>query len=209
MTDTSPTNRFDLRAEKWDADPVKLARALAVADGIRSQVPTLAHARALEYGCGTGLLSFALRPDCAHICLADSSSGMLAMLNEKIAVSGVTNMFPRKLDLVTDHLPSERYDLIYTLMTIHHIRDTDKLLSDFHALLTSSGYLCIADLDIEDGSFHGPEFDGHKGFDRDDLGRKAEGAGFRDVRFSTVFHTKKGAGQNQTEYPVFLMVASK
>ncbi|SBT09194.1 Methyltransferase type 12 [Candidatus Accumulibacter aalborgensis] len=209
MTTLPSTHHFDSRATTWDADPDKHSRALAVAEGIRSQVPLSPAMHALEYGCGTGLLSFALQPDLEHISLADSSPGMLAVLNEKITANGITNMWPRQLDLVTDPLPQESYDLIYSLMTLHHVSDTSGMLKNLHALLASPGYLCVADLDAEDGSFHGPGFEGHHGFDRDALGATAESAGFQDIRFTTVFRMTKGDGPNPTVYPVFLMVARK
>ena len=72
-------------------------------------------------------------------------------------------------------------------MTFHHIEDIDKILRDLFSLLVAPGYLCIADLDSEDGSFHGPEFTGHLGFDRNELERKLTHAGFRSVDFTTVF----------------------
>jgi 2-polyprenyl-3-methyl-5-hydroxy-6-metoxy-1,4-benzoquinol methylase len=134
---------------------------------------------------------------------------MLTVLTEKLAAQPMPHMRPLKLDLATDPPPDERYDLIYSLMTFHHIADTDKILADLFALLTPGGYLCIADLDSEDGSFHGPDFDGHKDFDRDDLGRKATHAGFRSVGFRTVFRMTKSVDQGQNEFPVFLMVARK
>jgi 2-polyprenyl-3-methyl-5-hydroxy-6-metoxy-1,4-benzoquinol methylase len=203
------TQHFDESASTWDADPVKNARALAVAEGIRNSGLLSPGIRALEYGCGTGLLSFALQPQLEHITLADNSSGMLAVLEKKIAAAQVTNMLPTKLDLVIDPMPQERYDLIYTLMTFHHIEDTDQLLHDLFTLLTRPGYLCVADLDAEDGSFHGPGFEGHKGFSREELGRKARRAGFRSVEFSTVFRMTKSDSPGQTEFPLFLMVAQK
>ena len=209
MSSTPSANDFDARATTWDADPVKQARALAVARGIQTQLPLSPRMRALEYGCGTGLLSFALQARLGHISLADSSDGMLAVLNEKIAANRISNMRATRLDLVTDALPDDRYDLIYTLMTLHHIGDTDGLLRSLHTLLASPGYLCVADLDAEDGSFHGQGFDGHNGFDRRALAAKAEAAGFRKVDFTTVFSMTKGEGAAQTVYPVFLMVAQK
>ncbi|MDV7391839.1 class I SAM-dependent methyltransferase, partial [Arthrospira platensis SPKY1] len=51
------------------------------------------------------------------------------------------------LDLLTDAPPPERYDLIYTLMTLHHVADTNRLLRAFHDLLRPGGWLGIADLD--------------------------------------------------------------
>ncbi len=204
-----PANEFDARAKTWDDDPDKTARAQAVATGIRREVPLSPALRALEYGCGTGLLSFALRPDLGQITLADSSDGMLAVLQAKIADCGDAGMRAVKLDLVSDPLPADRYSLVYTMMTFHHITDTDKLLRDLHALIAAPGVLCVADLDREDGSFHGADFTGHKGFDREELGRQARAAGFARVQFTTVYNMTKVDGPGQTEFPLFLMVAEK
>lgn len=204
----SSTSYFDAKANTWDSDPVKVARATAVADGIRQHVPFTADTTGLEYGCGTGLLSFALREQFKHITLADNSPGMLDTLRAKITAAGVTHLEPRQLDLTAGPRPEERFGVIYTAMTLHHIPDTDGILREFYALLETPGYLCIADLDLEDGSFHGPGFDGHNGFDRATLGAQARAAGFSKVHFETIFHMTKGNG-TQTEFPIFLMVATK
>jgi len=196
---------FDTKARTWDDDPMKTERARTVADKIRTQIPLTDQMTGFEYGCGTGLLSFALASDLRQITLADSSSGMLEVLKEKIAAAGINNMLPSKLDLTTDPLPQTRFDLIYSLMTFHHIDATDRVLRDLYSLLKSPGYLCVADLASEDGSFHGADFTGHKGFDRKELTDKAERAGFRNISFSTVFQISKGA----RDYPVFLLIAEK
>jgi ubiquinone/menaquinone biosynthesis C-methylase UbiE len=201
------TEYFDKRAKNWDDDPMKTARAQAVAEGIRAHVPLATHMSGLEYGCGTGLLSFALQPHLQQITLADSSPGMLTVLQGKIESCRIANMRPMKLDLTNDPLPQERYNIIYSLMTFHHIPDTNKILRDLYKLLASPGYLCIADLDSEDGSFHGLDFLGHKGFDRDSLAQQARNVGFRNTDFSSVFTISKGTPPK--EFPVFLMVAEK
>jgi SAM-dependent methyltransferase len=203
------SNHFDERARTWDDDPVKHARALAVAEGIRGQVPLSPQMHALEYGCGTGLLGFALRPHLGRLTLADSSDGMLAVAREKIAHARVTNMRTLTLDLAVDPVPDERYDLICSLLTFHHVEDVADVLRKLFVLLASPGYLCVADLDLEDGSFHGPWFSGHKGFDRTELGSMAERAGFRNVRFNTVLHVQKDESAGQSSFPLFLMVAEK
>ena len=200
---------FDDKARTWDSDPIKRERALAVATAIRQRVPLARDWRALEYGCGTGLLSFALCTDLGRITLADSSSGMLAVLAEKITAAGLTHLRPLALDLLTDPLPAERYDLIYTLMTLHHVADVDRLLRAFHDLLQPGGWLVIADLDREDGSFHGPGFTGHHGFDRATLRAQLIDAGFEGVEVSTCYVMKKATDAGTREYPLFLAVAAR
>ena len=200
---------FDEKAQEWDNDPVKLERAAAVAAAIRNRVRLSPDLSALEYGCGTGLLSFALSRELGSIMLADSSAGMLAVLREKIAASGADHLRPMRLDLTVDPLPAERYDLIYTLMTLHHVSDVDRILRDFHALLRPDGALCIADLDREDGSFHGAGFDGHHGFEREALRDRLARAGFGEIQFDTCYMMRKSQGEGAREYPVFLAVARK
>jgi ubiquinone/menaquinone biosynthesis C-methylase UbiE len=176
---------FDAMAKDYDAETRRVKRAQNVAAAIKQSVRLLPSMTALEYGCGTALLSFALQSSLGSITLADSSEGMINILQGKIAVSGLNHMIPVRLDLSTDPLPSDRYQIIYMLMTLHHISDTAKILRDFHTLLEARGILCIADLDKEDGSYHGPDFSGHPGFDRDELKEDLLSAGFRNVLFKT------------------------
>ena len=198
-------SEFDARAAQWDEDPAKVERARLVAEAILAQAGPLSAARALEVGCGTGLLGFALQPHLGHLTLADASPGMLAVLREKIAASGAANMTPLALDLAADPLPGDRFDLLCTLMTLHHLADTDAALARFHALLAPGGLLCISDLDLEDGSFHGPEADVHRGFGREDLAGRLVRAGFRDPRFSTPFTIDRDG----RSYPAFLVLADR
>ncbi len=200
---------FDQKAREWDADPVKTERAHAVADAIRKRVTLRPGFTVFEYGCGTGLLSFALQPHVSHITLADSSPGMLDVLKKKIAARSIRNMTPVRLDLCTDPLPKERYDLVCMLMVLHHLPDTQRILNDFHGLLARGGYLCIADLDKEDGSYHGPDFSGHTGFDRRELQEEVEQAGFRTISWETVYTMTKETAHGRNTYPLFLMVAEK
>jgi len=201
---------FDERAKDWDSDPKKVERARVVADAIRKTVPLSRDMKALEYGCGTGLLSFALQSGLGSITLADTSQGMLDVLSEKIASAGVTNMHPVRLDLATDPLPAERYHLTYSLMTLHHIHDVNDVLVRFWELLEPDGVLLVADLDKEDGSFHTDgSTDVHLGFDRVELQSMVESIGFGDVTFSTAYQIKKKIGDIEKTFPVFLMSARK
>lgn len=204
---------FDERAREWDDDPRKHRRAVAVAEAIRASGPLPRGARGLELGCGTGLLSFALREVLGpavleHVVLADTSDGMLEVLREKIADAGRDNAFEaRRFDIATDPLPFERFDLVYSLMVLHHIPETDAALARSLEVLRPDGVMLVADLAAEDGSFHGPEVDVHHGFDPDELRRRALAAGFEDVRSSIVYELPKTVGEEKRAYPLFLLVA--
>ena len=201
---------FDERAKDWDSDPKKVERARVVAEAIRNAIPLSKNMTVLEYGCGTGLLSFALQEDLGQITLADTSQGMLDVLSEKIASSGVTNMHPVRLDLETEPLPAEKYHITYSLMVLHHIHDARGILDKFYAALEPNGYLIVADLDKEDGSFHTDgTTDVHKGFDRRELQEWVEAIGFENVRFSTAYEIRKEIDGREKTFPVFLMSAQR
>ncbi len=200
---------FDSKARQWDENPVFQERANRIAVAIQAAVPLDATMRALDYGSGTGMLSFPLHELLGHITLKDTSPGMLAVAEEKIAAWGVANMTTRLMDLTAAPMPDERYDLIYSSMTLHHIPDTDAILKVFHDLLTPGGWLCIADLDQEDGSFHGSHVDVHHGFERAALASRMAGAGFGDLEFSSVFEIVKETESGTRAYPVFLLRARR
>ena len=201
---------FDERAKDWDSDPQKVERAHAVAEAIRKAVPLSPSMKALEYGCGTGLLSFALQSDLGQITLADTSQGMLEVLVNKIIEAKVRNMHPVRLDLESDPIPAERFDLMYSLMTLHHIHNVKKVLIKFYDLLVPQGYLLVADLDREDGSFHTDgTTDVHQGLDRAELQKTVEELGFENVKFSTAYEIKKQIDHAEKVFPVFLMLAQK
>jgi 2-polyprenyl-3-methyl-5-hydroxy-6-metoxy-1,4-benzoquinol methylase len=142
--------------------------------------------------------------------LADTSQGMLDVLSAKIKDAGFDNLHPIRLDLTSQPALPTHFDVIYSLMVMHHIPEIAIVLRQFHALLNPDGYLCIADLEKEDGSFHGPEVrDVHPGFDRTELEAQVLEAGFRVVSFSKVYSIKKLVNGREKLFPIFLMVTKK
>jgi ubiquinone/menaquinone biosynthesis C-methylase UbiE len=98
------------------------------------------------------------------------------------------------------------------MMTLHHIPDTQLILNQFYELLNPGGYLCVADLDKEDGSFHGQDVDDvHKGFDRKELASLTEKLGFTNIDLSTAYKMEREINDHGESklFPIFLMVAQK
>lgn len=200
---------FDQKAATWEQNPIHRARTEAIAAAMRRRIPMDPAWKAIEVGCGTGLLSFALCDELGSVLLVDTSEGMLEVLRGKIEAAGIATMRPTLLDLTQGPLPAERFDLVFLQMALHHIADIDGILGRFHRLLAAGGWLAIADLDREDGSFHGAGFDGHNGFDRADLLARAASAGFHDGAIETVFEIRRPMDAGERAYPVFLLVARR
>jgi len=201
-------SRFDQAAATWDEQPTRIVLAKAIAQTMLTQVPISPAMTALDYGCGTGLVTLALQPHLQRIIGADSSPGMLAKLQEKMQAWGITNVETLLLDLATQPPPSGlRADLIVSAMALHHIADIPHLLQALTGLLTPDGYLALADLDAEDGSFH-TDMSGvhHLGIDRAWLVAQLTALGFQDISATTAHVIERPDETGITRrYPVFLV----
>ena len=201
------TSSFDARAQTWDDDPRRRQLAASVFAALAQAVPLRADMVALDYGAGTGLLALALAARVRRVLAVDSSAGMLAVLAQKARAGGFANVETLHADFAQDPLPAGPFDLVASAMTLHHVADVEGLLRKFFALLAPGGRIALADLDAEDGSFHGPDAPGvhHLGFDRAALARQLADAGFADIRFSDAARSEK----NGRVYSVFLVAARK
>lgn len=201
---------FDAAAETWDDDPVRRARTTALAEALRAAVPLDPSTRVLEYGAGTGLLSHRLAAHVGTITVADASAGMVEVAASRIEESGLAHLTARRLDLTVDPVPADRYDLVVSIMAMHHVSDVPRVLAAFHELLRPGGSVAIADLDHDpDNHFHAHDFDGHRGFDRDTIAGWLAAAGFTHVVFSTPHVVTKEVGGARREFPLFLAVGRR
>jgi ubiquinone/menaquinone biosynthesis C-methylase UbiE len=200
---------FDKEAAGWDEHPTRVQLAQDIASAIAREVPLGPTMGVLDFGCGTGIATLQLAASVGTVTGVDSSQGMLDVLKAKIDQQGHTNVTTRRL-LPGDEV-SGSYDLIVTSMTLHHVADIDAQLTQFFRALKASGWLCVADLDPEQGEFHDDNSGVfHFGFDRDALRRAFVRAGFGDVHDVTaaevVKPTQKGGLRT---FRVFLMTGRK
>lgn len=201
-------NEFDLKAAGWDSNDMHHARSAAIVEELLRNVHVSKNMSALEFGAGTGLTSFLLKDQIAEIVMMDSSPEMVRVMKEKVKASGALNLKPVLFDLEKKDWKGGKFNLLLTQMVLHHVINLDKLLSRFFDLVLPGGYLAIADLYTEDGSFHGKNFTGHKGFDTDLLADKLRQIGFANVSARKCFTINKITSDSETRnFDVFLMVA--
>jgi len=198
-------NEFDAKAREWDKDKMHIDRAEAIASELAQMVPIQPSMKALEYGAGTGLLSFLLKDRFSEITLMDNSSEMIKVCMEKIEYHQTKHIFPICFDL--EHKDyEESFNIIYNQMVLHHVVDYESIIGTFFSMLLPEGFLAIADLYPENGSFHGPDIKVHHGFDPEKLSELLQQIGFRSVQYKKCYEVTRESG---VKYPVFLMVAQK
>jgi len=196
---------FDSRAREWDKDKMHMERSVAIATELEKMIPLRHSMKALEYGAGTGILSFMLKDRFSEITLMDNSQEMINICIEKTNYLETSHIVPLWFDLEHENYEG-KFDLIYNQMVLHHVNDFEAIIKTFYSLLNTEGYLAIADLYTEDGSFHGIDVKVHLGFDPEMLAEILKKAGFKDIEYKTCFEVKRESGKI---FPVFLLVAQK
>lgn len=195
---------FDSVAFQWDEEPRRVKLAGEIATAIKENVPLSKEWDALDFGCGTGLVTLQLAPVLQSMTGIDSSSGMLDCLNAKILQSGFQNVRTELCDLGKGVLPAGIYHLITSAMTLHHIKEIAPLLQSLKALLHPGGWIALADLEAEGGRFHeDPTGVFHNGFSRKELSDMLEEAGFSAISITTATEVVKG----ESSFPVLLATA--
>lgn len=197
-------DHFEDKAEDWDTRPIPMQISQGVGAAMRASVPFAPDHVVLDFGAGTGLVAGQVASLVQAILAVDISASMLAMLAEKQELAG--KVHPRCQDILSEPL-DERVDGVVSAMAAHHVQDTAGLLRTLFSHTRSGGFLALADLDAEDGTFHPPGIEGvfHAGFERGALATLAVEAGYVEVTFETACEVIKDG----RSYPIFLMTATR
>ncbi|PHM16882.1 MAG: SAM-dependent methyltransferase [Sulfuricurvum sp. PD_MW2] len=198
------SERFNQAAPDWDKGDLRQNIAHAVFQTIISRIALLKGMNIMDFGAGTGLLSFKIAPMVNQVVGVDLSEKMLEQLASKNTPE--LQVTPLYHDILTTPLDQQFHGIVSS-MAMHHVEDTAELFRAFYDHLKRDGFIAIADLEAEDGTFHSHGNEGvhHFGFERDALRTTIEKAGFCNVRFHHAY-TVEREDQN---YPIFLLTASK
>lgn len=199
------TQKFDKAAQEWDSGDVRQNIASAVFKTLTSRIALLKTMNILDFGAGTGLLSFKIAPLVRSVTGVDLSGGMLEQLEAKNTSS--LHVTPLLQDIMEKPL-DQKFNGIVSSMAMHHVENSACLFETFYAHLKRDGFIAIADLEEEDGTFHaqhGNDGVHHFGFNRDVLRNTIEKAGFKNVRFHDAYSVNREDGS----YPIFLVTAMK
>jgi SAM-dependent methyltransferase len=189
--------RFNIEALHWDALPRRVELAKAV---VRETLPRLTgEERVLDFGAGTGLVGLNLAPFVREVVGIDTSEKMVEQFNLKAKKLN----FPNSRALHRDIFQLEgEFDFIVSSMTLHHIPDLPRVAEKIAQLAPRFG---IADLVVEDGSFHtrGNQDVYHFGFTDEQL-FKIFAPYFKNLEFRVIHTVRKERG-----YPIFYLYGER
>ena len=194
---------FNAQANHWDTDRRK-QRAKQISALIREKLEFTGDEVLLDYGCGTGLISFNLSQGVGTVVGYDSSLQMLEVFNSKIDSNKILST--NSLESYNNH-----FDCVVSSMVFHHIMNLDETLDDIYRIMKVDGKLLVVDLDLDDGSFHRDEFDfkGHNGFNRNQFKSLVESHGFACIELETALRDIKRSDDKELQYSLFYLYAKK
>ncbi len=201
-------NRFDEAAKTWDQKQSSIDSSNACVDNLEKYITLKNDAKILDYGCGTGFISYSLKTKTNSVLGMDYSDGMVSRFNEKAKELDFDNIKAIKHNMNEDEIQKDTFDLFISSMTMHHIKDTNMFAKKAYECLVKGGVVCINDLEKEDGTFHAKhKNDGveHFGYAKEDVKKIFENIGFEIISCDTVYIHER----NDKEYPLFNLIAKK
>ena len=196
-------SHFDKKAKDWDKGATRVNGTLTIAEAIASRHNFHKEMEVLDFGVGTGLLGFEIASKVKKVYGVDTSTKMLEKVKEKN--SEQLSIEPILQDIVKT--PLERsFDALVSSMTLHHIEDLELFFTTIYQNVKENGFIAIADLESEDGTFHSDNTGVfHFGFEETALVETAKKCGFKNVMFENVNIIEKP----HRNFGVFLLTATK
>ena len=200
-------DRFNTLAREWDAKPQRVEGAMTFVNKIKEFLDKeISQCTLLDYGCGSGLVSFGFANDVAKIIGLDNSIGMVEVYNEKASKIGFKNIEAKLHDIDKEHLDENSFDIIVTNMTMHHIKDTESFIKKLSSSLKEGGQLFIADLYKEDGTFHSDNTGViHFGFEETIIINAFKKAGLKNIHIETL----QSISKPHRDFDIFFITGTK
>ena len=197
-------DNFAHKSKSWDMNSRRVQNAKSIAESIIEDIELDKSMVVMDFGVGTGLLSYFIAPYIKKVVAVDNSPSMLEVLREK------QSEFDCEVDVINIDLSVDSIDIkldgIISSMTIHHLEDTEKSFQKLYSMLKDGGFISIADLYSEDGTFHSDNIGVyHFGLDEDNLKKIAKDVGFKNITFKRVSIISKP----HRDFELFLMSAFK
>ncbi|WP_294962143.1 class I SAM-dependent methyltransferase [Sulfurimonas sp.] len=196
-------DHFKEKSKEWDKGDIRVQGAKTISDAINKKVQLKSDMEILDFGVGTGLLGFDIAQSVKKVYGVDTSQSMLQKLKAKNTPELSIEVYSQ--DIIA--MPLDRtFDGLVSSMTLHHVQDLKAFFETIYKNIKENGFIAIADLESEDGTFHSDNTGVfHFGFDKNNLCKIVKDAGFNNVTFENINTINKP----HKDFGVFLLTAKK
>jgi predicted TPR repeat methyltransferase len=196
-------DNFKNKAQDWDSGDIRVNGAKTIANAIEKEIELHQDMEILDFGVGTGLLGFSIAPKVKQVYGVDTSAKMLEKLEEKNSPKLAIKAYHQ--DIIQEPL-EQQFNGLISSMTLHHVQDLDAFFHTIYKNIKQGGFIAIADLEREDGSFHSDNTGVHHfGFKEEALKNITQKNGFKDIKIQNINTIQK----ENRNFGVFLLTAKK
>ncbi|WP_422658906.1 class I SAM-dependent methyltransferase [Paenibacillus sp. EC2-1] len=181
------TDKFEMIASTYD-NSERTHTAKVSSDAIREYLIEANHKKAIDFGCGTGLVGMNLVNDFDSILFMDTSPNMINQIQQKISESNIQNADTLCFDMEQEDLFDVRADYIFMAQVLLHIADVELVLSRLLNVLNEGGHLLIVDFDKNEKVVSDMV---HNGFNQEELTNLMTKIGYRNIQSKTFYSGHK------------------
>ena len=178
------TEQFERMAARYD-NAERMNTAQLAAEAIRKMLGDTNSQKAMDFGCGTGLVGLELVNEFKEMVFVDTSANMLEQVQLKITAGNIQNASVMQLDLESEQVQSIKFDCIMMTQVLLHIPSYQEVLSKLYDMLSAKGQLIIVDYNqnplVTNDKIH-------PGFEQEHLKGVLETIGFQTVESKTFHH---------------------
>lgn len=177
------TDKFDMIANAYDT-PERVQIAKVSSDAIRESLIDTKSKRAIDFGCGTGLVGMNLLNNFKSVLFLDTSQKMIEKVKQKIAALDIRNADTLCFNLEKEDRLDIHADYIFMAQVLLHIKDIEPVLSKLYDVLHSGGHLIIVDFNKNENIVSDMV---HNGFDQGKLADILTKIGYREIQSKTFY----------------------
>lgn len=177
------TDKFEMIAQMYDT-PERIHIAKLSSDAIRTYVKDAKEKKAIDFGCGTGLVGMNLLDEFHSVLFLDTSQNMIEQVKHKISDLNIQNADTMCFDFEQEGLAGLQADYIFMAQVLLHIPNVEVVLSRLFDVLNEGGHLMIVDFNLNENVTSDLV---HNGFDQAELTQIMTKIGYSDIQTQTFY----------------------
>ena len=181
------TDIFEMMANRYDTSE-RIQIAKVISDAIREYLVDAKSKKAIDFGCGTGLVGMSLLKDFNSMLFLDTSQNMINQVKQKISDLNLQNVDTLCFDFEKEGKSDLHADYIFMAQVLLHINDVELVLSKLYDVLNVGGHLLIVDFNKNEEIVSDKV---HNGFDQNNLTELMTKIGYREIQSKTFYFGSK------------------